>query len=121
MKLRIYETEEDAKTAHYNRICPKCGGIMKHATTPWCSKCMDERHEKRIAFINEHTFYSPKYDLFYRVEYTDELTKEWDKGHHGKHFTMQRKDTMEIIHTDNLWSWCSSTMDTEAFPKIEFM
>lgn len=123
IKLTICKTEKEAEKAAYNRICPKCGGLMKYANTTWCSNCMDKRAKTRRKFIEEHTFYYPKEKMIYRVDYVDELTRQCDKGYNGAHFTIQRLDTMEIIHTDNLWSTCSTygIDDVSTLPQIEFL
>lgn len=121
MKLEIYKTEEEAKSAYYNRICPKCGRIMKYANTVWCKECMEERDKKRTIFEKEHTFYNEKNNLIYTVGYVDELTRNSEKGYNGKHFTIQCLDTMEIIHTDNLWSSGIFGENIDNLPKIEFL
>ena len=120
LELSIYKTEEQAKNAYYNRICPKCGGIMKYGKYKWCDACINERHERRVEFANNHRFYYPESDSIYTVGYVDELTRNCDKGHNGKHFTIQRLDTMEIIHTDNLWVGGSYEFK-DTLPKIIFL
>ena len=121
MKLEIYKTEEDARSAYYNRICPKCGGVMNYSNKAWCYKCMNERNEKRIAFEKENTFYNEEDDRIYTVGYTDELTRDFDKGFEGRQFTIQRMDTMEIIYTDNLWSSGVFNENVDNLPKIIFL
>lgn len=121
MKLNIYKTEQEANDAYYNRICPKCSEIMKYSTSKWCNKCMHERNENRRKFIENHRFYSPEKDTVYTVGYTDELTRSQDKGFYGKHFIIQRMDTMEIIETDNLWSSYPREDYKNNLPKIKFI
>ena len=101
-KLDICKTEEEAKVAAYNRICPKCGGPMKFTTDVWCTKCIFDRCDRANEYRKNHTFYDQNGKTVYTVEYTDELTR--NKGFGGKHFTFKRLDTGEIIETDNLWS-----------------
>lgn len=121
LALNIYKTEEEAK----NRPCPKCGSPMGYAKHEWCDKCMSERYRIKEEFEKAHTFYDPKKDNVYKVGYTDELTAAhpawyW-RGFDGKHFTLQRIDTGEIIETNNLWSEGSSYKNKEQLPKIVFI
>jgi len=121
LELNIYQTEEEAKRAIYNRVCPKCGGIMKYSTEEWCSKCMTERKQKMKEFENSHIFYSPEKHKIFRVGYVDELTRKSWKGFDGEHFTLQRMDTNEIIYTDNLWSEGFCNTNKNNLPEIKFL
>lgn len=121
LKINIYKTEEDAKTAYYNRICPKCGGIMKYSSMLWCAECVKERHNIEEEFNKNKTFYNPDEDNVYEVRYSDELTSYHEKGYGGKHFIIQRLDTGEIINTDNLWSCGTKNYDINSIPKIKFL
>ena len=107
LEINISKTDQEAANKYYNRICPKCGGIMKYARTPWCSNCMDERERIEKEFNDaSQMFYCPETNRFYKIKYEDELTLKgygW-VGFDGHPFTLQRLDTGEIIHTRNLWS-----------------
>ena len=118
LKLNIYKTEEEAKKAVYNRICPNCGGVMKYTIKPWCDKCIEDRWNKMLEYEKTHVFYEPNKKLYYTMGYTDELT--CDKGFGGKHFIFKRLDTDEIIESDNLWSSCSHRGNANV-PEIEFL
>jgi len=119
IELNIYKTEEEAKRGHYNRICPKCGGIMKYASSKWCAECMIKRENEKQIFERNHMFYHPEEHRIYQVKYTDELS--YLKGFYGRHFIMQRLDTMEIIHTDNLWSLGFCDINEKKLPEIKFL
>jgi len=118
LKLKIYKTAEEAKEGYLHRICPKCGGFMMNSDHPWCSKCWSERARVINEFNDSHVFYCPSEDKNYHVEYEDEFI--WQKGFCGKHFTLRRMDTGEIIYTSNLWSSRKSN-DFDTLPKIEFL
>lgn len=118
--LDIFRTEDAAKKAAYNRICPKCGGAMGYTVKQWCDKCIDKRFHMRIEYEDTHVFYEPNEKIYYTMGYTDELTRDCDKGFGGKHFTFKRLDTGEIIESDNLWSSCSYRGDGNV-PEIEFL
>ena len=118
LKLNISKTEDEAKQAYLNRPCPKCGGHMGHSTNTWCHKCMTEREKVKKKFEKNHTFYEPNEGHKYVVGYTDKLTRH--KGYDGKHFTIRRLDTGEIIETDNLWSY-GFIRNINNLPEIEFI
>ena len=121
LKFKIYKTAEEATDAYYHRICPKCGGFMMYSDYEWCNKCMNIRAEVSESFQKDHTFYCPADNRVYAVEYEDELTRR--RGFEGKHFTLKRLDTGEIIHTSNLWSrgYGERYMDSDKLPQIEFI
>lgn len=123
-KLVKYQTEADAKNAYYNRPCPKCGGIMKYADTEWCDKCMKEREIIKKEFEKNHVFYYPEQDRIFKVKYTDEITDKYPpscKGFGGAHFTLQRVDTGEIIHTDDMFSCGHFQYNKDDLPEIKFL
>lgn len=119
LELDIFKTEEEAKSAVYNRTCPKCGGSMKYTTRAWCDKCLSERSNKAREFESNNTFYAPNENKIYHIGYTDELTRE--KGYGGKRFVFKCLDTGEIIESDNLWSQGVFGKDVSNLQAIEFI
>ena len=118
LNLNIYKTEQEAVDAYKRRICSKCGGFMMLSRTIWCTDCMQKRQLAKYEFDQTHKFYDPVKRSVYTIEYVDELTRDY--GFEGKLFTIRRKDTGEIIHTNNLWVWGYST-NPNNFPEIEFI
>lgn len=121
LELDIFKTEEEAKSAAYNRPCPKCGGPMKYTTREWCDICRSKRFNMAKEFESSHTFYCPEVGRIFRVGYTDELTRGSEKGFFGQHFTFQRVDTNEVINTDNLWSEGFYDTNERGLPEIKFL
>lgn len=121
LELHICKSEKEIREDYYNRICPKCGGLMKLSKLSWCSDCMQRRQKLKHEFMSNHKFYDPKDRSYYTIGYTDELTRNCDKGFHGQHFIIRRLDTNEIIHTDNLWVSYGEDGNIYNSPEIEFL
>lgn len=117
-KLNIHKTENEAIDWYTHRICPKCGGLMGYSEHSWCVSCMSERRIAMKNFNDSHKFYEPIEKHCYTVEYVDELTRTF--GYNGQSFTIRRKDTGEIIRTNNLWSH-GYGKNTQNLPEIEFI
>jgi hypothetical protein len=118
LKLNVYKTEELVWYAFRKRICPKCGGVMNDAITPWCDECMNERSKMSSEFAKRHKYYCPENDIIYQALYEDELTTE--RGYEGQHFIIQCIETGEIIHTSNLWSRGNFNRENN-LPRIKFL
>ena len=119
-KLSIYKTTEEATDGYLHRICPKCRGFMGYSRRTWCNKCMNHRDIVKKDFRTAHSYYDPKTNQHYHVEYEDELTRPSDRGFEGQSFTIRRLDTGEVIYTRNLWS-DGFGENKNNLPEIEFI
>lgn len=122
LELEIFKTEEEAKRAVYNRPCPKCGGVMKYATSEWCEDCMKKRIEDAIEYREKHRYYDPEEDDVYTLELSDELDRsDYYKGNHGRKFVLLLLDTGETIETDNLWASSPDSEEDRKLPKVKII
>ena len=106
----FYLSKKHAWFAYFNRPCPKCGNSMGDSEKDWCNECMEDRAKREVDFNKNHMFYHKKHKTIYLVRYTDELTR--NKGFDGKHFTIRRLDTGEILETNNLWDMGKNKKNT---------